>query len=203
MYALADLDVVALVVGGYDAVADEEVDDDDGGVGLELAVEEGGLDVADAHEGVAADLAVVGAGDDVAGQLHLVGVDEARAEQALLAGPAVDGVGGAEVGEHARGAHARAHELGRQRGLLARFFDDSLERRRAGRDAAGRGGVEHAGAAEEVLRAPRDPEARDDAAVVLGGARAHVGDHVGALQDDAEERRRVTLQRHHRRRYRR
>lgn len=157
MRALADLDEAALVVGGDDAVADEEVDDDDGGVGLELVVEQGGLDVADAHEAVGADLAVVGAGDDVGGELHLVGVDEAGAEQALLAGPAVDGVGGAEVGEQAGGADAGAHELGGQRGLLAGLLDHGLERRGAGGDAAGRGGVEHAGAREEVLSAPRDP----------------------------------------------
>lgn len=179
-------------------MADEEVDDDDGGVGLELVVEEGGLDVADAHEAVAGDLAVVGSGDDVAREFHLVGVDDAGAEEPLLSRPAVDGVGGAEVGEEAGGAHAGADELGGERGLLAGLLDDGLERRRAGRYAARHGGVEHARAAEEVLGAPRDPEARDDAAVVLGGARAHVGDHVRALQDDAEERRRETLYRYRR-----
>lgn len=133
---LVDLDEIPLVLGGDDAVADEEVDHDDGGVGLELVVEEGGLDVADAHEGVAADLAVVGSGDDVLGELHVVGVDDARAEEPRLAAPAVDGVRRAHVRQQARGPHARAHQLRRKRGFLPGLLDDGLQRRRPRRDAA-------------------------------------------------------------------
>lgn len=152
--------------------------------------------IPDAHEAIAPDLAIVGLRDDVLGQLHLVGVDDAGAQQAGLAGPAVDGVGGADVGQQAGGEDAGAHELGGQGGLLAGLLDDGLEGGGAAGDAAGDGGVEHVGAAEEVLGAAGDPEARDDAAVVLGGARAHVGDHVGALEEDAEERREEALHGH-------
>ncbi len=196
MYVLIDPDEIPLVVGGYHTMADQEIDDDNGGIGLELVVQQRGLHIPDAHEAVAPDLAVVGLRDDVDRQLHVVYVDDARTQEPRLAEPAVYRVRRADVRQQARGPHPRAHQLRRQGGLFAGLLDDGLQRARPGRYTPRHGGVEHVRAAEEMLGASRDPEPRYHATVILGGARAHIGDHVRALQEDAEKRGGEALHRH-------